>query len=174
MPEVPTPGVNGHVLSSPALQASMSISSLAPAARTFGWAWSTAMAGSFCLFWANGDGGLPTDTRVSPSSIAEAGTARATSTATSTAPRSSGAGRRIGPLLSRSHALRSRAGQCRAGAWGPTVSGNPTLSAARRFGQTDATPPPAWALDPATALAAETGGASPPAFQEGAEVGCGR
>ena len=37
MPETPTPGVNGQSLSGPALQASMSMLSLAPAARTFGW-----------------------------------------------------------------------------------------------------------------------------------------
>ena len=35
-PETPTPPVNGQVLSGPALQASMSMLSLAPAARTFG------------------------------------------------------------------------------------------------------------------------------------------
>src|SRR5437660_11451475 len=66
MPDVPTPGVNGQVVGSPALQASKSISSFAPAARTLGlWA-STARAGSFCLFAENGDAGLPMDTRVSP------------------------------------------------------------------------------------------------------------
>src|SRR5919198_4722981 len=70
------PGVNGHVLSSPALQASMSISSLEPAARTLGWFASTAMAGSFCLFCAKGDGGLPFETRVSPP-CADAGAPRA-------------------------------------------------------------------------------------------------
>jgi hypothetical protein len=64
-PDTPTPGVNGHVLSVPALQASMSISSFAPAARTFGWLASTATAGSFCLFWENGPAGLPLNTRVS-------------------------------------------------------------------------------------------------------------
>src|SRR5215217_6006044 len=72
MPEVPTPGVNGQVVSSPALHASMSISSLAPAAKMLGWAWSTATAGSFCLFWENGLVGLPTETRVSPPWVAEA------------------------------------------------------------------------------------------------------
>ena len=35
-PETPTPGVNGQVLSAPALQASMSISSFEPATRMFG------------------------------------------------------------------------------------------------------------------------------------------
>jgi hypothetical protein len=72
MPEVPTPGVNGQVVSSPALHASRSISSLAPAAKTLGWAWSTATAGSFCLFWAKGLVGLPTVTSVSPPWVAEA------------------------------------------------------------------------------------------------------
>src|SRR5690348_9668227 len=43
----------------------MSISSLAPATRMFGWFASTASAGSFCLFCENGEGGLPTVTRVS-------------------------------------------------------------------------------------------------------------
>ncbi len=61
MPELPTPAVNGHVLSAPALHASMSILSFAPAASTFGWLASTASAGSFCLFCENGEtGGLPT------------------------------------------------------------------------------------------------------------------
>src|SRR5215213_8276279 len=72
MPEVPTPGVNGQVVSSPALQASRSMLSLAPAAKTLGWFWSTATAGSFCLFWEKGLVGLPTDTRVSPPWVAEA------------------------------------------------------------------------------------------------------
>src|SRR5215216_2415441 len=87
MPEVPTPGVNGQVVSSPALHASMSISSLAPAARMLGWAWSTATAGSFCLFWENGLVGLPTDTRVSPPWVAEAttGMTRAATKATNPA-----------------------------------------------------------------------------------------
>jgi hypothetical protein len=87
MPEVPTPGVNGQVVSSPALHASMSISSLAPAAKMLGWAWSTATAGSFCLFWENGLEGLPTDTRVSPPWVAEAtaGMTRAATKATNPA-----------------------------------------------------------------------------------------
>src|SRR3954471_1494279 len=60
------PAVNGHVVSLPALHASSSISSLAPATMTFGaWA-STARAGSFCLFCENGPDGLPLLTRVSP------------------------------------------------------------------------------------------------------------
>src|SRR5689334_15795110 len=65
MPELPTPGVNGQVLSAPALQASMSILSFAPATSTSGCATSTASAGSFCLFCENGEVGLPTLTRTS-------------------------------------------------------------------------------------------------------------
>src|SRR5438445_187246 len=65
MPETPTPGVNGHELSVPALHASMSTSSLDPAASTVGWLASTARAGSFCLFCENGPVGLPTVTSVS-------------------------------------------------------------------------------------------------------------
>jgi hypothetical protein len=64
-PETPTPGVNGHVLSVPALHASMLTSSFDPAARIFGWFASTASAGSFCLFCENGVDGLPTVTCVS-------------------------------------------------------------------------------------------------------------
>src|SRR5689334_12899702 len=55
-PDTPTPGVKGHVVSLPALQASMSMLSFAPATNTVGWVMSTASAGSFCLFCANGDG----------------------------------------------------------------------------------------------------------------------
>src|SRR3954469_20032833 len=66
MPETPTPGVNGQVLSVPALQASMSISSLDPAASTSGSCASTATAGSFCLFAENGPVGLPLLTSTSP------------------------------------------------------------------------------------------------------------
>src|SRR6266566_6135212 len=65
MPETPTPGVNGQVVGFPALQASRSISSFEPAARIVGLLASTASAGSFCLFWANGEVGLPTVTSVS-------------------------------------------------------------------------------------------------------------
>jgi hypothetical protein len=72
MPELPTPGVKGQVVSLPALQASMSISSFEPAARIFGWFASTAKAGSFCLFCEKGLAGLPTLTSVSPG-LAEAG-----------------------------------------------------------------------------------------------------
>src|SRR5437016_8616976 len=88
MPETPTPAVNGHVLSAPALQASRSMLSFAPAARTFGWNWSTATAGSFCLFCENGVDGLPTvtsdsvPTRVAPPIAASASMHAATSTST--------------------------------------------------------------------------------------------
>src|SRR5438309_3659806 len=40
----------------------MSMLSLAPATRMFGWLASTAIAGSFCLFCEKGDAGLPTVT----------------------------------------------------------------------------------------------------------------
>src|SRR4030095_10796788 len=83
MPDSPTPWVNGQVVGSPALQASKSISSLAPAATTIGLDASMATPGSFCLFCANGDGGLPTETSVS--AWANAGVADKTSTAAATA-----------------------------------------------------------------------------------------
>jgi hypothetical protein len=66
------PGVNGQVVGSPALQASMSMLSLAPAASTVGWLASTATVGSFCLFWEKGAVGLPTETSLSPPGCAEA------------------------------------------------------------------------------------------------------
>lgn len=44
----------------------MSMLSLTPAAMTFGWFASIAIAGSFCLFCENGVSGLPTVTSVSP------------------------------------------------------------------------------------------------------------
>ena len=69
------PGVNGQVVSAPALQASSSISSLAPATRMLGLCWSTASAGSFCLFSENGEAGLPTDTTGSWTRLADAGNA---------------------------------------------------------------------------------------------------
>src|SRR4051812_50025668 len=81
MPDAPTSGVNGHVSSSAALQASMSMLSLAPAATTFGWFASIATVGSFCLFCENGLGGLPEETSVSPPVAAATATiARAAST----------------------------------------------------------------------------------------------
>src|SRR3954468_11698990 len=83
MPDTPTSGVKGQVWSSPALQASMSMLSFAPAATTFGWLASIATAGSFCLFCENGLGGLPTETRVSwaNAALAVAASTRRTSTA---------------------------------------------------------------------------------------------
>ena len=54
MPDVPTSGVNGHVVSFPALHGSRSMLSLAPAARIVGSFASIATAGSFCLFCGNG------------------------------------------------------------------------------------------------------------------------
>src|SRR5438270_11666240 len=60
MPDTPTPSVNGQVFGAPAPQDSSSISSLAPATITLGLLGSIASAGSFCLFWENGVGGLPT------------------------------------------------------------------------------------------------------------------
>src|SRR5436305_14823330 len=82
MPETPTPGVNGHVVSSPALQASMSMLSFAPAASEFGMCASTASAGSFCLFCENGVDWLPVLTSVSGLSANAAGTATVTPAAT--------------------------------------------------------------------------------------------
>src|SRR3954452_23137696 len=78
MPETPTSSVNGHVSSAPALHASMSMLSFAPAATMLGCIGSTATAGSFCLFAENGDGGLPTLTSVSPPDWADARTALGT------------------------------------------------------------------------------------------------
>src|SRR4029453_9383661 len=75
------PGVNGHVLSSRLLHASMSISSLAPAAAMLGSAGFTATAGSFCLFCGNGVDGLPIVTNVSSAF----GVAAATPTTSATA-----------------------------------------------------------------------------------------
>src|SRR3954447_26683704 len=81
-PETPTPSVNGQSVSGPALQASMSISSFAPAALYAGLLGSTATAGSFCLFWENGNGayGLPVVT--SASCCADAAGAAISSAAT--------------------------------------------------------------------------------------------
>ena len=80
-PEVPTPGVNGQVVSLPALHASRSMLSLAPAARMFGWFASIATAGSFCLFSENGLGGLPTLTLVSGLNAAAGGAIDSTNNA---------------------------------------------------------------------------------------------
>src|SRR5260370_4326738 len=63
-PDSPTPGVNGHVVGSPALHVSSSMLSLAPATTTDGSCASIATAGSFCLFCENGVTGLPTVTSV--------------------------------------------------------------------------------------------------------------
>src|SRR3954447_25730357 len=65
MPDVPTPPVNGHVLSSRLLHASRSRSSFAPAATIDGAIGLTATAGSFCLFCAKVVGGLAFVTSVS-------------------------------------------------------------------------------------------------------------
>src|SRR5919108_4132684 len=66
IPDPPTPAVNGHVVGSPALQASMSMLSFEPAASTSSLLASIARAGSFCLFCENGLDGLPTETSRSP------------------------------------------------------------------------------------------------------------
>lgn len=71
-PLVPTPAVNGQVVGSPALHASSSMLSFAPATRMSGWLASTAIAGSFCLFCENGVEGLPTLTSGSPCSATKA------------------------------------------------------------------------------------------------------
>src|SRR5215211_8103176 len=86
MPEPPTPGVNGQVVGSPALQASMSMLSLEPAASTSSWLASIASAGSFCLFCENGLDGLPTETSRSPGAATAPGTDSAS--AAPTAPSS--------------------------------------------------------------------------------------
>jgi len=86
-PEPLTPGVNGQVVSAPALQASSSMLSFAPATTTFGWAGSMATAGSFCLFWENGAAGLPTLTSTEVSEVATAaGAAANPNAATSGSP----------------------------------------------------------------------------------------
>src|SRR5258708_17779318 len=76
-PETPTPCVNGQVVGSPALQASMSMLSLAPATTSDGSCASIATAGSFCLFCENGDVGLPTVTRLPVAGCSASGPARA-------------------------------------------------------------------------------------------------
>ncbi len=75
IPEPPTSVVNGQSLSGPALQASMSMLSLAPAATNHGCPGSIATAGSFCLFCEKIPSLLPTVTSVSPPWVAKAGTA---------------------------------------------------------------------------------------------------
>src|SRR5215211_6680744 len=85
MPETPTPGVNGQVVGSPALQDSMSMLSFAPAARMFGCAASTAIAGSFCLFCENTASLLPTVTSRSPPWTANAPETAKTSAAANNA-----------------------------------------------------------------------------------------
>ena len=69
MPDKPTPGVKGQVRSSPALHASRSMLSLAPAARIAGLTGFTARPGSFCLFWENSESLLPTVTSVDPPGV---------------------------------------------------------------------------------------------------------
>ncbi len=76
-PDTPTPGVNGHVRSSPALHASMSMLSLAPAARMFGCTGLTARPGSFCLFCENSASLLPTVTSVEPPGVTGTAPAKA-------------------------------------------------------------------------------------------------
>src|SRR5215471_14068388 len=104
-PETPTPGVNGHVVGSPALHASMSISSFEPATTIDGWAASIATAGSFCLFCENGDGGLPFVTSVPVVGVTLSGLAMAVpapaSTRNSTAPTAANLIVRIGTPLYR-------------------------------------------------------------------------
>src|SRR5258707_4392288 len=74
MPEPPIPAVKGHVVSSPALHASSSMLSLAPAARMLVACASIATAGSFCLFCEKGVGGLP-DVTIESVPAAKTGTA---------------------------------------------------------------------------------------------------
>ena len=73
-PEPPMRKVNGQVVSSPALHASSSMLSFAPAARIFGACASMATAGSFCLFCENGVDGLP-DVTIESVPNAKTGTA---------------------------------------------------------------------------------------------------
>src|SRR5215218_988206 len=83
MPEPPTPAVNGQVVGSPALQASMSMLSFDPAASTSSLLASIASAGSFCLFCENGVDRfwLPTVTSRSPGAPTAPGTANANAAA---------------------------------------------------------------------------------------------
>src|SRR5215471_15879320 len=104
-PDEPTPGVNGHVVGSPALHASMSMLSLAPATASAGLFASIATAGSFCLFCEKMSRGLPTVTSVpaagaSRTGALAAGLARAVpappSTTHNTAPAAANLGACIG------------------------------------------------------------------------------
>src|SRR5438067_4106445 len=81
MPDTPTPFVKGQVVSLAALQASMSTSSLAPAASMSLLLASTARAGSFCLFSENGVVWLPVVTRDPPVTTAYPGAAAASASA---------------------------------------------------------------------------------------------
>src|SRR5215208_3455010 len=88
IPDVPTPGVNGHGDSSVANtvvpHGAMSISSFAPAASVLGRDASIATAGSFCLFRGNGVVGLPTVTRASVAAAAATAKTSAMSPRTAT------------------------------------------------------------------------------------------
>src|SRR5260370_37987303 len=106
-PDSPTPGVNGHVVGSPALHASMSMLSLAPATTSDGSCASIATAGSFCLFCENGRSRfwLPTVTSVpvpsgggSATGAATAGPAPA-NTRNNAAPAATNLNVRVGPPL---------------------------------------------------------------------------
>src|SRR5215470_6404480 len=131
-PEEPTPGVNGHVVGSPALHASMSISSLAPATTSDGLCASIATAGSFCLFCENGDDGLPTVTSVPVAGPAGAGLAIAApapvSTTTNTAAAAANFGVRIGPPC-RKQAKRNAT----PGPAGPSLSRQPSRAGRPRM-----------------------------------------
>src|SRR6266508_6359525 len=113
MPETPTPSVKGQVLSVPALQASRSMLSFAPAARTPGWLASIATAGSFCLLGENGDTGLPTVTRVSALNARALPPCTATTATTARMSRAR-TGFRIPPPCGRRRRGRAHASQDRA------------------------------------------------------------
>ena len=87
MPDPPTSVVNGQVLSVPALQASISMLSFAPAATSHGWAGSIATAGSFCLFCEKMLSLLPTVTSLSPSWTAKCIACKPRSITTAAKPR---------------------------------------------------------------------------------------
>jgi hypothetical protein len=84
IPVPPTSGVNGQVVSSPALHSSMSMLSLTPAASTSGRLASTATAGSFCLLREKKLSLLPTVTSRSPPWTARAGGGAANAEQTNT------------------------------------------------------------------------------------------